>query len=228
MIPIRDSAHSREIPLVTYTLIGLNCLIYAWDRGWGAAGHVNTFGDLTMRPNDIVSVLHGGDPALLSTLFTAMFLHGSLLHLIGNMLFLLAFGENVEHALGGVRFMLYYLFWGLVAWAAHIWVGPHSQVPTLGASGAIGGVLGCYFLLFPSHKITFIVPPLIFLPFRLAAWIILGFWFVFQIVLPQEGVANWAHAGGFLAGMLTVLIMGGPGKVREKTALIHDEEDSED
>ncbi len=214
MIPIRDNVLARETPYVTWTLIGLNVLVYLWDRNWHLLGNSVVFTDLSMRPKDIVQALTGqGDWASLGSLFTAMFLHGNLSHLIGNMIFLLAFGPNVEAGLGGMRFAIYYLFWGLAAFATQIFVNPTSNIPVLGASGAIGGVLGCYFLLFPGNRVTIIIPPFVFLPFVVSAWVLLGLWFVWQVLLPQPGVANWAHAGGFLAGMTTVLVMGGRNKV---------------
>ena len=208
MIPIRDTLVSRSVPYVTYALIGLNCLIYFWDREWRLSGPNVVFGDLAMRPNEVVAVFSGGDRFPLVTVFTTLFLHGSLLHLLGNMIFLLTFGSSVEAALGGPRFALYYLFWGVAASAAHIFVDPTSGVPTVGASGAIGGALGCYFLLFPGNKIEILIP-WIPVPMVASAWVLLGGWFLFQIFFRQAGVANWAHAGGFLAGMVTVLIMGG-------------------
>ena len=210
MIPIRDNLESHDKPIVTWVLIGLNVLIFAWDREWSFIGNSVVFADLAMRPSEILLALKGqGDPYELGKIFTSMFLHGSLSHLIGNLLFLLAFGENVENALGGMRYALYYLFWGVVAAAAHTFVNPGSTIPTLGASGAIGGVLGTYFLLFPGNKITVVIPPFLIWAFAIPAWILLGMWFVWQILFPQMGVANWAHAGGFLAGMATVLVLGG-------------------
>jgi membrane associated rhomboid family serine protease len=208
MIPIRDTLVSRSAPYVTYALIGLNVLIYFWDREWRVSGSNVVFGDLAMRPNEVVAVFSGGDRFPLVTIFTTMFLHGSLLHLLGNMVYLLTFGTSVEAALGSPRFALYYLFWGVAASAAHIFVDPGSGVPTVGASGAIGGALGCYFLLFPGNKIEILIP-WIPIPIISSAWVLLGSWFLFQIIFRQEGVANWAHAGGFLAGMVTVLIIGG-------------------
>jgi membrane associated rhomboid family serine protease len=211
MIPIRDNQLHRYTPLVTWTLIALNVLIFVWDRQGNLFGNSIVFGDLAMRPKMVLAAIRQPmqDSFPLVTVFTSMFMHGNLMHLIGNMVFLLVFGYGVENALGPIRFALYYLAWGVLAAAAHIYVGPDSTIPTLGASGAIGGVLGCYLLLFPGNKIEMIVPPLFFLPFVVSAWILLGLWFAFQIFLPQEGVANWAHAGGFLAGMLTVLVVGG-------------------
>ena len=214
MIPLRDNLESREKPIVTWTLIGLNLFLFLWDREWSWSGYSVVFADMAMRPSEVVAAMTGrGDPMELGKLFTCMFLHGSAWHLIGNLLYLLAFGGNVETALGGFRFALYYLFWGLFASAAHVFVNPASDVPTLGASGAIGGVLGCYFLLFPGNRVQVLIPPLIFWVFAFPAWILLGLWFVFQVLVPQSGVANWAHAGGFLAGMVTVLVMGGREKV---------------
>jgi membrane associated rhomboid family serine protease len=210
MLPVRAERQHEQIPLVTYTLVALNVLVYLWDRqGHLFSGSLN-FADLAMQPRSVVEALHAPDKLPLITVFTSMFLHGSLMHIFGNMVFLVVFGTSVEAALGPVRFTLYYLAWGIVAAFTQIWVDPASITPTLGASGAIGGVLGAYFLLFPSSKIEIIVPILAFLAFEVSAWILLGLWFLYQVLAPQEGVANWAHAGGFLAGMMTVLIMGGP------------------
>lgn len=214
MIPIGDHERTRGLPAVTWTLIGLNVLIYFWDRQGQLFGQNLVFADLALRPDLVVAALfQRGDLLELGKVFTSMFLHAGFLHLAGNMLFLYAFGDNIEGALGSWRFALYYLAWGVVAAAAHVFVEPSSPYPTLGASGAIGGVLGAYFLLFPANRVTVVIPPFIFWPFVVPAWIMLGVWFLFQILLPQEGVANWAHAGGFMAGMATVLLLGGRQKV---------------
>lgn len=214
MIPIRDNLKTREIPVLVWTLIGLNVLIYVWDRGGGLFGPNLAFADLAMRPRQVLLALSpNGDPGEMAKTFTSMFLHGSLAHIVGNVLFLAAFGPSVESAFRGGRFALYYLFWGVCAAAAHIYVNPGSDTPTVGASGAIGGVLGAYFLLFPGSQIRVVIPPFIFLPFTVTSWVLLGMWFAWQIIFPQPGVANWAHAGGFLAGMITVLVLGGREKV---------------
>lgn len=207
MFPIGNHKERGQLPIVTITLILLNVIIYLWDRNWSIFGPSVVFSDLAMRPGEITAALSGrGDPQVLGTIFTSLFLHGNLGHLIGNLVFLFVFGEAIEQALGHLRYTIYYLFWGIVAAAAHIFVMHDSLVPTLGASGAIGGILGCYFLLYPADEITIWF---YFLTFELPAWILLGLWFIFQVFVRQEGVANWAHAGGFLAGMLTVLLMGG-------------------
>jgi membrane associated rhomboid family serine protease len=212
MIPIRDNREDRYVPIVTWTLIGLNCILFVWDRqGKIFAGNI-VFSDLAMRPQEVMRALQGGDQFPLATVFTSMFLHGNLVHLFGNMVFLVVFGGGVESAFGPIRFMLYYLFWGVAASFAHIYVDPNSITSVLGASGAIGGVLGCYFLLYPAHKVEIWIP-FLFTFVELSAWVLLGVWFLYQIFVPQNGVANWAHAGGFLAGMLTVLIAGGRAKI---------------
>ena len=211
MIPLRDNQPRPSPSLVTWTLVLLNVVIYLWDRQGNPFGNSVAFADLAMRPREVVDTLKGfsADRFPFVTLFTSMFLHGSLAHIIGNMIFLTVFGPGVEEAIGSVRYALYYLAWGVAASTAQIYVDPASPIPTLGASGAIGGVLGAYFLLFPGNKIEIIVPILAFLAFEVAAWGLLGIWFLWQVFVPQEGVAQWAHAGGFLAGMLTVLVLGG-------------------
>lgn len=214
MIPVGDSKFSREATYVTWTLVGLNALVYLWDRGGSFFGPSVAFADLSMRPKEVVDALRGaGDPFDLGKLFTAMFLHGSFVHIVGNLLFLMTFGPNVEAALGSARFALYYIFWGVIAFAAQIFVAPHSEGAVLGASGAIGGVLGAYFLLFPANKVRVLIPPFVWWTFDISAFILLGLWFIVQILFPQDGVATWAHAGGFMGGMFTVLVLGGRGKL---------------
>lgn len=212
MFPRRDNQKLAALPLVTWTLVALCIVIHAWDRQWLFFSDQSiVFADLAMRPREVLESWRGPSTDLfpLATLFTALFLHANVLHLAGNVLFLLVFGPAVESALGAYRYALYYLFWGIVAWMAQIYIDPASNVPTLGASGAIGGVLGCYFVLFPSNKIELFVPILPFLAVEVSAWVALGLWFAYQILVPHEGVAAWAHAGGFMAGMATVLIAGG-------------------
>jgi len=207
MIPIRDDREDRYVPIVTYTIIFLNIVLYLWDRGGRLDGDRIVFSGLAAMPAEISKAFSGGDWFPVVTMFTSMFLHANLVHLLGNMIFLLVFGGGVESAFGPIRFMLYYLFWGLAACAAHVFVDPNSVAYVLGASGAIGGVLGCYFLLYPANKVDVWIIP--FVDVKVYAWILLGIWFLYQILIPQIGVANWAHAGGFLMGMLTVLIAGG-------------------
>lgn len=229
MIPIRGSTYSKDIAFVTWTLIGLNAIIYLWDRGGSVFGPSQAFADLAMRPSDVVLALtRKGDPIELAKVFTAMFMHGSFFHIVGNLMFLAAFGPNVEIALGSARFSIYYIFWGVAAFGAQIFVSPHSDTAVLGASGAIGGVLGAYFLLFPANRIKVIIPPLVWMTFSVPAYALLGVWFLTQIFFPQDGVATWAHAGGFVAGMLTVLFLGGSKKLLASANFEQDDEFDED
>ena len=219
MIPLRDNEIRQGLPIVTWTLIIVNCIIFLWGRQGHIFGPEITFADLAMRPKEVVGAFqNSGDRFPIVTIFTAMFLHANLMHLLGNMIFLLVFGAGVEEALGAARYALYYLFWGIVATATHIFVDPSSIVPILGASGAIGGVLGAYFMLYPANKVEIIIPVFFFVSTVVSAWVLLGLWFVWQVLIPQQNVANWAHAGGFLAGMLTVLIMGGRATVLKNRA----------
>lgn len=196
---------------MTFTLIALNVILYLWDRQLNPFAPNIVFADLAMRPPNVVDALRsGGDQFYLVTVLTSMFLHGNLIHLLGNMLFLFTFGPGVEEALGPKRFTLYYLLWGIIAAAAQIFVDPNTPNFIVGASGAIGGALGAYFLLFPANKIEIATPIGVW---DVSAWILLGLWFLYQILIPQQGVANWAHAGGFLAGMATILVLGGRERV---------------
>ncbi|MBL8068685.1 MAG: rhomboid family intramembrane serine protease [Armatimonadetes bacterium] len=229
MIPIRDNLVRKNPAVIVWTLIGLNVLIFLWDRNGGFSGPNIGFADLAMRPIQVVKAFSNrGDPIELAKIFTSLFLHGSLMHLVGNMLFLFAFGPAVEEAIRPPRFALYYIFWGLFAAAAHIFVNPASDVPTVGASGAIGGVLGAYFLLFPGSQIRVVIPPFFFWPFTVTSWMLLVVWFLWQVLFPQEGVANWAHVGGFLAGMVTVLVMGGRNAVLADSPIEEDAHFDED
>lgn len=215
-IPIRDSLRSLVQPLVTLTLVFLCVLIFLWDRGFSIFGQSVFFNDLAMRPEEITFIFTGkGNPPELGRIFTSLFLHGGLLHLALNMIYLLAFGPTIERTLGGWRYALYYLFWGVVASLVHTLVYPHSEAYLLGASGAIGGIMGVYFLLYPAAKIEVMFFPIFWKTFPIPAGLLIGLWFVLQIVFPQEGVANWAHVGGFAAGMLTVMVLGGRTKALE-------------
>jgi membrane associated rhomboid family serine protease len=217
MIPLRDTNHSLSRPYVTTLLVALNvaAFLYEFSLGAGIEHFLREFGVI---PVDIV---HGRGLALpdrILPLFTSMFLHGGWLHLIGNMLFLWIFGDNVEDRLGHVRFLLFYLMGGLVASTAHILSDTHSTLPTIGASGAVAAVLGAYSYLFPGARVLALVPLGFFLQtMEVPAKIFLGLWFLLQIfsgattlaVTRGEsvgGVAWWAHIGGFLFGFLVVFI----------------------
>ncbi len=152
-----------------------------------------------------------------------MFLHGGFLHLAGNMLFLWVFGNNIEDRLGKVKYLIFFMLTGLIASLAHVFFNADSQVPTIGASGAVAGVLGAYIVLFPRARIHALVPMLLFFRIRLPAMAVLGIWFVSQFFIGSGqqvgggGVAWVAHVGGFLAGMALIFLLGGGRQRPSKT-----------
>lgn len=210
-IPIRDDTEARHFPVVTLALIALNLIVFLWDRSWDPFGPRLVFTEMTMVPADVMKALSGRDHGPILTLFTSMFLHGGVAHLLGNMLFLWIFGNNIEDTFGPLFFLLLYIFWGLAASATHIFIGPGSTANTLGASGAIAGVLGSYIMLFPHSSIETLFFSVWSFVVELPAWLLLGLWFVMQVLpgFQPPGVATWAHAGGFVAGVITILLLGG-------------------
>ncbi|WP_299358071.1 rhomboid family intramembrane serine protease [uncultured Paracoccus sp.] len=202
MFPIRDHNPSHTTPYVTLTLIGLNIAMFLLTSPW-LGGQIELWEDLALYP---VAVLNG-----INTwgLLSHMFLHAGLLHLGGNMLFLWIFGDNLEEQMGHGGFLLFYLLCGLAAAAAQIVVDPSSGIPMVGASGAIAGVMGGYLLMFPRARVDVVVIIIILIKiFTIPAWVMLGIWFALQLfsgysMLGGEvGVAYFAHAGGFAAGVL--------------------------
>jgi membrane associated rhomboid family serine protease len=219
MIPIRDDQPRFITPYVTYFLIGLNLVIFLFEATLTPQSFRVLLYQLGMVPANITAFLTGAGglgvvAAFLPTL-TSMFLHGSWMHVIGNMWFLWIFGDNIEDHLGHFKYLLFYLLSGLGAAFAQLILNPHSRVPTVGASGAIAGVLGAYFLLYPRAKVLIWFP--IFFLFYLPAWVTLGYWFAMQFVSgaatsianyseTSGGVAFWAHVGGFVAGIILIKI----------------------
>ncbi|HFC11279.1 MAG TPA: rhomboid family intramembrane serine protease [Anaerolineae bacterium] len=218
MIPIRDHNRTQGTPVVTIALIALNVIAFFFEFGYLNNELWPAFADKwTIIPAQIVA----NPVSEFFTVFTAMFLHGGIAHLGGNMLYLWIFGDNIEYRLGHVRFLIFYLVCGIVATLAQIYIDPTSQVPNIGASGAIAGVLGGYFLLFPMTQVTTLIP-VIFRSIRLPAILVLGFWFLLQFWSGWSslgvggeggGVAFWAHIGGFVAGVLLVKIFGNTSKL---------------
>lgn len=208
MIPLRDDNPSRTTPFVTVAIIAANIAVFVYQIALGPVEEefVTRYGAIPAE------VLHWGSYEhsfpLPYTLFSAMFLHGNFLHIGGNMLFLWVFGDNVEDFLGHVKFLFFYLTTGAVASLAHIVVSPDSGVPMIGASGAISGVLGSYFLLYPTARVLTLVP---FFPFffraQLPAAMFLGLWFLMQMLNAPAGggVAWYAHIGGFVAGFVLTI-----------------------
>jgi len=207
MIPIRDENPTRRIPFVNYALIAVNVLVFLWQLSLGTQGEAALY-TLALIPLDVTQGLDLGDAR---AVLTSMFMHAGLAHLLGNMLYLWIFGDNVEDALGHFRYLFFYLAGGFAASAAHILLYPASTVPTVGASGAIAATLGAYLLLFPNQRVVTLIPLGFFLQVaRVPAILVLGMWFVLQLFqgtlsLGMEqlgGVAFWAHIGGFVFGML--------------------------
>ena len=208
MIPLRDSQPSLTKPVVTSCLIALNVLIFLFEMSlddYSRNHFVHTYGMVPARFSW---------PAL----FTSMFLHGGWMHLIGNMWFLWIFGDNIEDILGRWRFVLFYLLCGAAAGLTHYVFNADSRIPTVGASGAIAGVMGAYMRRFPHSRILTLLPLLIFFTtVELPAYWLLAIWFVLQLFsgvgdlsragVQEGGVAWWAHAGGFVLGALLVGVL---------------------
>jgi len=209
MIPLRDDQPTFSTPFVNYFLIVLNVLVFMWELSVSHRaldGFIYEFG---LVPHHVLAVLTGRshDPAATAIvpLFASMFLHGSFLHVAGNMLFLWIFGDNVEDHLGHFNYLVFYLLSGVAAGITHILLNLNSRVPTVGASGAIAGVMGAYFILYPRARVlTWFFVFVLWLP----AWLVLGYWFLLQFfAVPQiaaTGVAVWAHLGGFAAGVIMI------------------------
>ena len=211
MIPLRDANPSRTVPFVTYTLIGINVLVFLYEASIGRhlEDFIYSFGVVPARWTEAVSAMRFGADAVVPFL-TSMFLHGGWMHLIGNMWFLHIFGDNVEDRFGHLKYLFFYLFAGLAAAAAQVLVNPSSEAPMVGASGAIAGVLGAYVFLFPRARVAALIPLFVFFQIvELPAYVFLGLWFLLQAASglmslgiggDAGGVAWWAHIGGFAAG----------------------------
>ncbi len=218
MIPLRDTNPTRSTPFVTWTFIAANVVIFIVQFASGtqfAEALIMRFGvipDVLVHGQWLGPSADAGAREAIVTPFTSMFLHGGLLHLLGNMWFLHVFGDNVEDVLGKGRYILFYVGTGLAAVAAQVMTDPSSTVPMIGASGAISGVLAGYLVLFPHARVLTLVPIFIFIQFiEVPAYLYIVLWFVFQVGsgyfalgLGGEGggVAWFAHIGGFLAGLL--------------------------
>ncbi|HET7108998.1 MAG TPA: rhomboid family intramembrane serine protease [Candidatus Acidoferrum sp.] len=213
MIPLKDINPTRNFPFVNVMLISANVLVFLYQLTLSPhAANAFTLAN-AMVPARIPAFLAGHAPAsvALDPLFSSMFLHGGLMHLLGNMLFLYIFGDNVEDAFGHIGYLFFYLLCGIGSGLIHVLFNWHSGIPALGASGAISGVMGAYAVMFPSHRIlTFFFIFLIPVP----AILILGYWFALQFVAginglgmaTAGGVAWWAHIGGFLMGVVIAWI----------------------
>ncbi|NCF09469.1 MAG: rhomboid family intramembrane serine protease [Gammaproteobacteria bacterium] len=212
MIPLHDDNPTETVPLFTVGLIAACVAVFLWQLGLGEEGGIRALYSFGLVPAVLFD--HVELPEALArvpasaTLFTSMFMHGGWAHLLGNLLYLWIFGNNIEDRFGHLRFLLFYLLCGVAAALAQALPDTASQVPMVGASGAISGVLGAYLLLFPQARVLVVIPIGLY-PYtvRLPALVVLGFWFLLQLVSQlasepgQGGVAFRAHIGGFVAGM---------------------------
>jgi membrane associated rhomboid family serine protease len=223
MIPLKDDQPRYSTPYVNYFLIALNAAVFFYELSVRAQSPrelnalIYEFG---IVPSHFSHALTG--PHLLLgaflTILTSMFLHAGWLHIIGNMWVLWIFGDNIEDQVGHFAYLIFYLLCGFAAGFTHIFLNAGSNVPTVGASGAIAGIMGAYFLLYPRAKVLTIVPLIVFFTFWwLPAWIVLGYWFLLQFFSGAAtqvavashstgGVAFWAHVGGFVAGIVLIKI----------------------
>src|ERR1039458_2872984 len=221
MIPLRDDQPTFSTPFVNYFLIVLNVVVFLWELSVGMQSHraLNSLlVEFRVVSHHTLAGLTGHSYAGLAsadlTLFTSMFLHASFLHVAGNMLFLWIFGDNIEDYIGHFQYLVFYLISGLAAGATHILLNQSSSVPSVGASGAIAGVMGAYFILYPRARVLIWFPP-VFL-FHVPAWLMLGYWFVGNFLsgaataiaetsqTTSGGIAFWAHVGGFVSGVIMI------------------------
>ena len=217
MLPLKDDNPKYSRPIVNYILIGLNILVFLYEISLGTQLKA-FFYRYGIVPFEYTHIRDIGIPSAIPiNIFTSMFLHGGFLHLAGNMLYLWIFGDNVEDRMGHLRYLVFYLLSGIAAALAQIIINPSSTVPMIGASGAISGVLGAYVYLFPRARVYTLIPnPFLFGLFysivALPAFLLLGFWFIYQLFLgvmslpfsSGGGVAFFAHIGGFIFGFFMV------------------------
>jgi len=222
LFPLRDLHKTLTRPLVSWALIGLNVLVFAYQWSLDASRSETLIERFGVIPDVL---LHGGHAGSLITPLTSMFLHGGLGHVLGNLWFLFVFGDNVEEALGHARFAFFYGACGLAAAATQVVIGPVSTVPMIGASGAIAGVLGAYIVFFPRARVLTFVP--VFFLLEVPAFVYVFVWFALEVVRAsfslgassaEGGVAFFAHVGGFVAGVLLAALFraarSGAGRVR--------------
>ena len=210
MIPIYDDNPALGKPILVVGIIVLCVIIWFWQSGLGYQVNNQMIISYGLTPAAFLGKMEQAGPLIsIFTLFTSMFMHGGFMHLAGNMLYLWIFGDNIEGALGHIRFIIFYLLCGIVAAFAQIFSAPESTIPMIGASGAVSGVLGAYLIFYPRARIRTFVFLGIFITFlRLPAVLLLGVWFLGLIISASisnpgsPGVAWFAHLGGFFAGMI--------------------------
>ena len=221
MIPLKDDNPTSNKPVITFFLIGICILIFLIQ----ISSQSYKTGQLFYSYGLIPSVLMGNNqlpmdlyvvPAYL-TIFTSMFMHGGFMHLIGNMLYMWIFADNIEDSLGPKKFIIFYLLSGIGAAMTQVLMDTHSQIPMVGASGAIGGILGAYLINHPNAKVLVLIPFGFFSQLiKIGALYVLGFWFILQFISSGGGVAYAAHIGGFVSGMILILFFNKKGKRKTK------------
>jgi membrane associated rhomboid family serine protease len=232
MIPLRDTIRSRNYPVVNTLLIATNALVFLVQLSQGPqeARLIYTYGLVPARYSVSEIAAHFTSFQQVFAFLSFMFLHGGFWHILGNMWFLYIFGDNVEDRLGPFRYLLFYLFCGWASGLFHLFLNWQSPVPTIGASGAIAGVMGAYLILFPHSKILTLIP-ILFIPYfvEIPAFFFLGIWFFLQFLgaagsgAQGGGIAWWAHVGGFAAGIILLKVsqripqIGLTGRMREAT-----------
>jgi membrane associated rhomboid family serine protease len=244
MIPISDENPTLRTPIMTWLILGAMFAVWLIVQGGGLPGNeyqlIKSVCNLGMVPAELTHLLPVGtsaplgegvacvidrDPINAFTPLISMFLHGSWGHILGNALFFWVFGNNIEDSMGPGRFLAFYLLCGLIAAATHVLMQPASPVPTVGASGAISGVLGAYLVLYPKVRVNMLFYFLIFFRiFPIPAWIVLIYWFGVQVVTARMsptggGVAVWAHIGGFVAGMVLIKVFENPRLVAQRNTI---------
>jgi len=221
MIPLKDDNPTSEKPIVTYVIIGVCVVIFLIQFGTQSY----STGELFYSYGLIPSVLMGHNqlpmdvyaiPAFL-TIFTSMFMHGGFMHLIGNMLYMWIFADNIEDNLGPAKFITFYILSGIGAAMTQVLIDTHSSVPMVGASGAIGGVLGAYLINHPNARVLVLIPLGFFTQLiKIRALYVLGFWFVLQFISSGGGIAYAAHIGGFVSGIVLILFFNKKSKKKDK------------
>ena len=215
MIPLRDAIRSKSFPAANTLIIILNVIVYLWEltQGPRLTDTFSLFGIVPLRYSDPEISAHFTTFQQFLPFLTSMFLHGGFLHLLGNMWFLHIFGDNIEDRIGHIRYLIFYIFCGVAAGLIHLFTNWNSKIPTIGASGAISGVMGAYLLLHPTSRILTLLPIFFFFQFvEIPAYIFLGFWFLLQLFsagfAPSHigGIAFWAHIGGFVSGLVFIKI----------------------
>lgn len=228
MFPISDDNPRRhKLPYINIALIAINILVFLYELGLRGVDQDLFFFRYGLIPTQLVHDPLSGNAFLLgrqlfeseipswATLFTSMFIHGGVLHILGNMVFLWVFGDNIEDRMGHVPYLVFYIAMGVVAAFAQVAINVNSEVPTIGASGAIAGVLGAYLVLYPFRQVRTLVIFFLITFVRLPAALLLGFWIILQFfngvlaisTVQSGGVAYWAHIGGFVGGMVVVAVL---------------------